>query len=447
MTSEQSTARLLANMNLGFWGMQVGNGLQTANASAIFEGLGAEASQLPLLWLGAPLLGLIVQPLVGELSDRTWSAWGRRQPYFLLGAVVGAVTLIALPLSTQLWQAIVAFWLLQLGLNIAIAPARPFVGDLLPVSDRMLGYSVQGFCVGLGALAASGLPWVLEHGLQLNPSTDTGIPSTILGAYVTGAVVLLGSTLWTFWTVSEPAPHAHADPIAASHDIGEPFKAVIRAIIHMPPVMQQLISVQTLTWAGIYCTFLYLPTAIALHILDAPNRQSSSYVHGVEWAGVCIAFYNLICLGVSFLLPGLCRRWGRVTLHAGCLMCGAVGLVSLGWIHSRYPILLSMIGFGIAWASVLSIPYSLLMDELSEEQSGVYMGVFNMFVTLPQLVMSLGFGWVMKTLLQGDRLWALMLGGIFMGLAAFVMLSVADPSPAPRQTSLTSGDQALITKE
>lgn len=448
-THKQSKWRLLTNMNLGFWGMQVGNGLQTANASAIFEGLGAEASQLPLLWLGAPLLGLIVQPIIGELSDRTWNAWGRRQPYFLAGALLGTVTLIALPLATQLWQAIALFWLLQLGLNVAIAPARPFVGDLLPPETRTLGYSIQGFCVGLGTVTASSLAWALQHGLHLQASTEVGTPPAIVGAYVIGAIILVGSNLWTFWTIDEspPAGADNAESTAQADSFKQSWQAISHALRHMPSIMRQLISVQILTWAGIYCSFLYLPTAIAFNVFDAPNRQSASYVHGIEWAGVCIAFYNLVCLGVSFLLPRLCRRWGRVTVHATCLMCGAIGLVSLGAIHSQYPILLAMIGVGIAWASILSIPYSLLMDELSEEQSGVYMGLFNIFVALPQLLMSLGFGWVMATLLHSDRLWALMLGGGSMGCAALLMLGVSEPAFREQRRGAAMGDRLLATKE
>jgi maltose/moltooligosaccharide transporter len=202
---------------------------------------------------------------------------------------------------------------------------------------------------------------------------------------------------------------------------------IVQAITTMPPIMRQLAGVQALTWAGIYCIFLYLPTAIAINILGVPNRHSPSYAHGVEWAGVCIAFYNLICLGASGLIPSLSRRWGRVTTHATCLLVGGVGLISLLGVHSRYPILLSMVGVGIAWASILSIPYSLLMDDLDEEQSGVYMGLFNGFVTLPQIAMSLGFGWVMGTVLGGNRLWALALGGGLLALAALLMLRISEP--------------------
>jgi maltose/moltooligosaccharide transporter len=434
MTSEHSTSghpsfRLLINMNAGFFGVQVANGLQTANASAIFESLGAEPSQLPLLWLGAPVTGFITQTLIGHLSDRTWSRWGRRQPFFLGGAVLGTGMLLTLIHATALWQAAVLYWILQLALNTNIAPARPFVGDMLPADQHTLGYAIQGFCIGSGAILASGLPWLTEHWLNLTAGGDEGIPQSIQWAYQVGAALLITGTIWTFWRVDEPRP-AIAHPVQhqdLTQSIKEFWTAFGDAVINMPAIMRKLAWVQIFTWIGIYSIFLYLPTAIALNILGASSKQSPEYVHGVEWAGVCIAFYNLICLGVSLMIPTLSRVLGRVTTHVLCLMCGGIGLTSLLFMHDRYPILLSMVGVGIAWASILSIPYALLVDELNENQRGIYMGLFNCFVTLPQIAVSLGFGWLMDAFLQGDRLWALAIGGLSMGVAALFMLRVTDP--------------------
>ncbi|MBD2111481.1 MULTISPECIES: MFS transporter [Cyanophyceae] len=428
MDLEPPSLRLLITMNLGFWGVQIGNGLQTAHASAVFESLGAEASQLPLLWLGAPLMGLLAQPIVGELSDRTVSRWGKRQPYFLGGAVIGAAMLLAMPLATSLIQAVALYWVLQLALNVSVAPSRPFVGDLLSPAHRTLGYSLQGFCIGLGTICAAGLPWILEHVFQLEPVSHMGIPDVIRGAYWVGAAVCLVGSVATFLAVDEPAPQAAAFAEELVEEERPPMLgAIAEAMAELPPMMRQLAAVQALSWAGIYCIFLYLPNAIALNVLASPDRSLTSYSHNVEWAGLCTAFYNLVCLGVSWVIPSLSQRWGRVMVHACCLMAGSVGLLSLLLVHSRYPVLLSMVGLGIAWASILAIPYSLLMDDLAEGQSGVYMGIFNGFITLPQIAMSLGFGWVMKTLLQDNRLWALALGGILLGLAALLMLRVTEP--------------------
>lgn len=443
MDLEPPSLRLLITMNLGFWGVQIGNGLQTAHASAVFESLGAEASQLPLLWLGAPLMGLLAQPIVGELSDRTVSRWGRRQPYFLGGAVIGAAMLLAMPLATSLVQAVALYWVLQLALNVSVAPSRPFVGDLLSPAHRTLGYSLQGFCIGLGTICAAGLPWILEHVFRLEPVSHMGIPDVIRAAYWVGAAFCLVGTLITFWAVDEPAPQAalfHKDQEDEEEGDRLPMLgAIAQAMAELPLMMRQLAAVQALSWAGIYCIFLYLPNAIALNVLATPDRSLTSYSHNVEWAGLCTAFYNLVCLGVSWVIPSLSQRWGRVTVHACCLMAGSIGLLSLLLVHSRYPVLLSMVGLGIAWASILAIPYSLLMDDLAEGQSGVYMGIFNGFITLPQIAMSLGFGWVMKTLLQDNRLWALALGGILLGLAALLMLRV----PEPARTGETAAVSAL----
>lgn len=413
-------------MNLGFWGIQVSNGLQISDASAIFESLGASARQLPILWLGAPVVGLLVQPIIGNLSDQTWSRWGRRQPYFLAGGGVAAIALVFMPNAQQLWLAVVLYWLLQLGLNIGVAPARPFVGDLLPAAQRTRGYAVQSFCIGLGAIIASALPWVLSQLLTFE-KTD-GVPQVIKLAYYLGASLCLGGSLWTFFTVEEPPPPA-ADLAPQPRPL-DSLRFIAESATQMPAVMKKLGWVQFFTWLGIYSIFLYFPTAVAIDILGVTDKQSEAYAHGVEWAGVCIAGYNLVCLGASSLLPILSRRWGRVNLHALCLLCGSAGLISLLLIHSRYPLLLSMVGVGIAWASILSIPYALLMDALPEGKSGVYMGLFNIFVVLPQMVISLGFGWVMGNFLGDDRTLALALGGICIGIAAVLMLRV--PATAPQ---------------
>jgi maltose/moltooligosaccharide transporter len=441
MTVDRPSLPFLFNMNAGFWGVQVANGLQVANASAIFESLGAEANQLPILWLGAPLMGLLAQPVVGHFSDRTWSRWGRRQPYFLGGALVAAAMLLVLPNVANLWLAVTVYWLLQLALNVAIAPARPFVGDLLASDQRTLGYSVQSFCIGLGAITAAAFPWLLEQFFDLGFAGNSEIPRTLQLAYYLGAALILGGTLWTFWRVNEPSPEtfkSKADPDTSAADSGSLFSTLFQAVVSMPSIMRRLAGVQVLTWVGIYTIFLYFPTTVALNILGAADKQSPGYAHGVEWAGICIAFYNLVCLGVSLLIPTLSRWWGRVTTHALCLMAGCLGLFSLLLMDSRYPILLSMVGIGISWASILSIPYALLMDELSEDQSGIYMGIFNGFVTIPQIAMSLGFGWVMRHILDSNRLWALAVGGLFLGLAAVVMLQVPEPIPVSQKSEATA---------
>lgn len=410
-------------MNLGFLGIQVATGLQISNASAIFESLGASTGQIPALWLGAPVAGLIVQPIVGNLSDKTWNRFGHRQPYFLGGAIFAAIALILMVQAAHLWIAVTLYWGLQIALNISIAPARPFVGDLLPPEQRTLGYSVQSFCIGLGTIAASALPWCLNWVFPV--SEASGIPQAIRLAYYIGAGICLSATLWTFFTVQEPNPDDDDTP---QPTLIESLRFIAQSAVHMPLMMRKLGWSQFFTWLGIYSIFLYFPTAVAFDVLGAPDRHSLAYAHGVEWAGICIAFYNFVCLIASGLLPIVSRLWGRVLTHAVSLLCGAIGLISLLSIHSRYPLLLAMIGIGIAWASALSIPYALLFEDLPEGQSGVYMGLFNAFVVFPQIVMSLGLGWLINSVLGCDRIVSLALGGGCLGIAALLMLRVPEAS-------------------
>ncbi|NEQ32744.1 MAG: SLC45 family MFS transporter [Leptolyngbya sp. SIO4C5] len=422
-----SYAQLL-NISLGFWGIQISSGLQTANTSAIFECLGASVSQIPLLWLGAPVLGLLVQPVVGRMSDKTWNRLGRRQPYFLVGAVLSAMTLLLLPNASALWMAAMLHWTLEATTNIAVAPARAFVGDMLPRSQRTLGYALQSLCVGSGAVIAAALPWILSTFFDVSSAAEqAAVPLTIRISYGLGAAMCLSGTLWTFFSVKEPPPaEFETGTLQESEGVGSTLKSIFQAVTSMPLLMRRLAWVQVFTWFGMYCIFLYFPTAVAQNILGATNEDSLRYAHGIEWAGVCIAFYNLVCLLFSLLLPLLSRRLGRVLLHTLCLLCGSAGLVSLLLIHNQYHILIAMTGVGIAWASILSIPYALLMDNLSDSESGIYMGIFNGFVVLPQIIMSLGLGWIMAHLLQGDRLLALTLGGCCMVIAALLMQRVTE---------------------
>jgi maltose/moltooligosaccharide transporter len=257
MQASRPSIRLLLDMSLGFWGVQVANGLQVANASAIFESLGAEASQLPILWLGAPVMGLLAQPIVGHWSDRTWSRWGRRQPYFLGGAMLAAAMLLALPNAPCLWMAVAFYWVLQLSLNIAIAPARPFVGDLLAAEARTLGYSVQSFCIALGAIAAAAFPWLLDQFLELGTVGGSDIPRTLQFAYYFGAGMVLVGTSWTFWQVDETPPEtqpssAADSPDQVTEDADSVWSSLFQALGTMPDIMRRLAGVQILTWLGIY---------------------------------------------------------------------------------------------------------------------------------------------------------------------------------------------------
>ncbi|MDR3763206.1 MAG: MFS transporter [Acidobacteriota bacterium] len=425
------------NMSFGFLGIQFGWGLQMANMSAIYEYLGARADQIPMLWLAAPLTGLLVQPLIGHASDHTWCRLGRRRPYFLAGAVLSSLALLLMPHCSALWMAAGLLWILDASINISMEPFRAFVADLLPDEQRTRGFAMQSLLIGLGAVGASALPWLLGNYFHLGASSaGHAIPPTVRLSFFIGSAAFLGAVLWTILTTQEYPPEdlaafAKARAEAARRGRFERLSAsaseIYTAIREMPRVMRQLAWVQLATWLGLFCMWLYFPVAVAHNVFGA-GQGSEQFTHGVEWAGICFGMYSAVCFVFSFALPGMARALGRKTTHSLCLACGAAGLASVAVIHSPYPLLLSMIGVGIAWASTLAMPYSVLAGALPPERTGVYMGIFNFFIVLPEIAASLGFGWVMNHLLHNNRMAAVVAGGVFLLLAAALMQRVEDNS-------------------
>lgn len=415
----------LWNMSFGFFGIQFGWGLQMANTSSIFEHLGARVHQLPLLWLAAPLTGLMVQPIIGYLSDHTWGLLGRRRPYFLVGAILGSVALILMPNAPSLWVAVGLLWILDTSANISMTPFRSFVGDLLPEEQRTLGFTLQGLFHGLAGVIASALPWVLHHifGVVESQENYHAIPLAIKLSFYIGSLIFIGAVIWTVVTTPEPIP-ANLPSLQQSQKIhtGSPgmITEIWQALQDMPTMMRQLAWVQFCSWFGMFCLFLYFPPAIARNIFGATSEGTLLYSAGIEWAGLCIALYNAVCCLFSFVLPKITQRISLKTTHTLCLASGAVGLCSLLLIHNRYVLLLPMVGIGIAWASMLSLPYAMLINTLPPEKSGLYMGIFNFFIVLPEIVASLGLGWLMVHVFAGNRLAAVVLGGVFMLLAALL---------------------------
>ncbi len=439
----------LWNMSVGFFGIQFGWGLQMANTSAIFEYLGANAHQIPILWLAAPLTGLIVQPIIGNLSDNTWCALGRRRPYFLVGAIFSSIALIGMPNASSLWMAAGTLWLLDTASNVSMEPFRAFVGDLLPAEQRTQGFAMQSLFVGLGAVTASALPWVLSHGLQvISPPESHAIPPSVTLSFYIGAAVFLGTVLWTVCSTTEKPPvdmEAFQQQQHRRLGVLKTLISIKRAIANMPPTMRQLAWVQCFSWLGMYCLFLYFPPAVAHNIFGAVDEDSLRYAEGIEWAGLCMAAYNAVCVGISFALPKIARQIGRRFTHALCLLCGAIGLLSLMFIHDQYLLLASMVGVGIAWASMLAMPYAMLVGSLPPRKGGIYMGIFNFFIVLPEVVASLGFGWVMVNLLHENRLWAVVVGGGSMLIAALLTLRVKEEQAQERspQSSEVASPSAL----
>jgi maltose/moltooligosaccharide transporter len=419
----------IVSMSLGFFGIQFGWNLQLSNMSAIYEYLGANADQLPILWLAAPLTGLIVQPIIGHMSDRTWGRLGRRRPYFLTGAILSSIALLAMPNSSALWMAAGLLWIMDASINISMEPFRAFVADMLPEEQRARGFSMQSLFIGLGASVASALPWLLTNVFHVGGETATGhmIPWPVRLAFYIGAPVFLGAVLWTVVTSKEYPPDDLAEfqrRKAESGGILHNVREIFAAIGEMPSTMRQLAAVQICTWLGLFCMWLYFPPAVARNVFGAPNTNSPLYTEGVEWGGNCFAVYSVVCFLFSFALAPLTRIFGRKLLHALCLLCGAAGLFSVAIIHDKWLLWLSMVGVGIAWSSILSMPYTILAGSIPQEKMGIYMGVFNFSIVLPEITASLGFGWVMNHLLENNRLYAVIAGGGFLVIAAILMQRV-----------------------
>ncbi|HEY0671633.1 MAG TPA: MFS transporter [Longimicrobiales bacterium] len=421
------------NMSFGFLGIQFGWGLQLANMSAVYEKLGARPEEVPLLWLAAPMTGLLVQPIVGVLSDNTWGPLGRRRPYFLIGAVLSSIALFFMPTSTTLWMAASLLWILDASINVSMEPFRAFVADKLNNEQRTAGFVMQSFFIGVGASLANALPLLLRT-LGVEGTTESGIPLTVKYAFQLGAVVFLLAVLWTVLTTREDPP---ADIEAWRRrkaerglGLGHLFGEIAQAVREMPTTMKQLALVQVFTWLGLFSMWMYFVPATARHVFGAVDPQSAEYTRGMEWGGFAFAFYSITCFLVAFALPALARKTSRKTVHAVALICGGLGLLSVYVIHDPYLLLLTMVGVGIAWASILSMPYAILSGSIPAERMGVYMGVFNAFIVIPEICAALGFKPIILALFGPDNprapLYVVMAGGVFLLIAAACVAFVRD---------------------
>ena len=450
LTTEKPAASFwqIWNMSFGFLGIQFGWGLQTANMSAIYEYLGAKPAQIPVLWLAAPMTGLIVQPIIGSMSDRTWGRLGRRRPYFLGGALLASAALLLMPSSSSLWMAAGLLWVLDSCINISMEPFRAFVADLLPERQRGRGFAVQSLFIGMGSVIASALPWILSHGFGVSSQSSAAarIPPAVRYSFYVGAFAFLGAVLWTVLTTQEYPPEdlaAFAAMKARRRGFMHGAREIFDAFVEMPSTMRRLAWVQMCTWLGLFCMGLYFIPAVAHNVFGAADEKSSMYSEGTEWGGLCFSVSSLVTFVAAFALIVASRQIRPKQIHTVCLLCGAVGLLSVGVIHDKYLLLLSMTGIGIATASILSMPYALLASSLPPSRIGVYMGIFNLFIVLPEIAASLGLGWVMSTYLQGNRMYAVVAGGVSMLLAAILMQFVED-SPNIASLPVPGSDEQLI---
>ncbi|MEO6253142.1 MAG: MFS transporter [Ferruginibacter sp.] len=415
----------IINMSVGFFGIQFGWDLQRANMGPIYEHLHANADQIPFLFLAAPLTGLLVQPVIGYMSDRTWHPkFGRRRPYFLIGAIFSTIALVFMPHSSVLWMAAGLLWIMDVFGNVAMEPFRAFVADKLNEKQRTQGFVMQSLMIGLGGSIASALPYIMTNWAGMESTAASGvIPDNVKWSFYVGAFFFLAAVLYTVFTSKEypPPDLGFKEKVQESNrGFGGGVKEIYHAISHMPKKMKILSLVQFFTWPGLFLMWFYYNTAVARNIFHATSETDPLYGEGTNFGGLTLAFYNVVTFAFAFVLPSIANKLGRKLTHSICLLCGAVGLISVAFVENKYMLFGCMTGVGIAWASILSMPYAMLSGVLPENKIGVYMGIFNFFIVLPEIIASLGFGWVMKNVLHNDRLAAVQIGGVLMIIAALL---------------------------
>ena len=423
------------NLSFGFLGIQFGWGLQMANMSPIYKYLGAEDSQIPLLWLAAPLTGFLVQPIIGAMSDRTWGPLGRRRPYFLVGALLSSLALIAMPNSSSIWMAAGLLWILDASINVSMEPFRAFVADKLPEQQRSTGFAMQSFFIGVGAVVAGMLPWILKNWFHVSSETSAAnvIPPNVKIAFYAGAAAFLGAVLWTVFSTKEYPPENLAEfrrQKQAHAGLGNFFAEIVSALKEMPATMKQLALVQFFTWLGLFCMWLHFSNAVPV-VFGTHDEKSELFKRGAEWAGVCYSVKDAVTFLAAFGLMAAARTFDRRKIHSLCLALGGVGLLAVGAIHGEEQknLLLGALALGgVAWASILSMPYAILAGALPATRIGVYMGIFNFFIVLPEILAALTFGPLVKHGLGGNLVHAVMAGGVFLLLAAGLALRVKLPA-------------------
>lgn len=486
------------NMSFGFLGIQFGFALQNANVSRIFQTLGGDVDRLAVYWLAAPLTGLIVQPIVGHYSDKTWGRLGRRRPYLLVGAVLASLALLFMPNSPTLWIAIGTLWIMDASINISMEPFRAFVGDNLPSEQRTGGFAMQSFFIGTGAIVASFLPYAMTNWFGVDNFAPEGIiPPSVKWSFYVGGIVFIGAVVWTVFSSKEYSPDEmkafEAEKIKTNSSVvfnyrpasellnvflrnGSVFLMVgllmnwfvyikglekemyilggglavfgliqfiafllsksnqtknglveiITDMINMPKTMGQMAVVQFFSWFALFAMWIYTTAAVTGHVYGTSDTTSALYNEGANWVGVLFGIYNGFAAIVAFGLPVLARHSSRKLTHSISLIIGGLGLLSFYFISNPNLLLVSMVAIGIAWASILSMPYAILTGSLPANKMGVYMGIFNFFIVIPQILAASILGFLMRRFFDGDAIWALVAGGISMIIAAATVFFVDD---------------------
>jgi maltose/moltooligosaccharide transporter len=425
------SARQIFNMSFGFFGIQFGFALQNANVSRIFQTLGAEIDKIGILWIAAPLTGFLVQPIVGYLSDRTWHPfWGRRRLYFFIGAVCSSIALFLMPQSVELWMAAVLLWVLDASINVSMEPFRAFVGDKLPPSQQTSGFAAQTFFIGLGAVIASLLPYLLTNVFDVpNTAPEGEIPDSVKYSFYAGGVVFLAAVLWTVFTTKENPPEnmdKWREEKKRNTGVFKAFEEIGTGIFKMPKTMLQLAVVQFFTWLAFFSMWIYTTSAIAKNSFGTTDTSSKPFQDAGDWVGIMFMVYNGVSAIAAFLLPVLAKQIGRKYTHMISLIIGGIGLISMFFITDKDMLLVPMVGVGLAWASTLTMPYAMLAQSLPPEKMGFYMGVFNFFIVLPQILAAAILGFFIANVFDNESIYALVIGGVAMILGGLLNVIVKE---------------------
>ncbi|MHB8906031.1 MAG: MFS transporter [Melioribacteraceae bacterium] len=417
-------------MSFGFLGIQFGFALQNANVSRIFETLGASIDEIPILWIAAPATGLIVQPIIGYLSDRTWGKLGRRRPYFLVGAILASLGLIIMPNSPALWVAAGMLWMMDASINISMEPFRALVADILPSDQRTTGFAVQSFFIGTGAIVASALPYIFTNWLGISNTAPQGeIPPSVRYSFYVGAFAFISAVGWTVFRTKEYPPEdieLFERNKIENKGLVKGVIEIFRSFLEMPKTMVQLAFVQFFSWFALFAMWIYSTPAVTHHIYGASDPTSTSYNEGANWVGILFAVYNGFAALTAFLLPWMAKRTSRKTVHMISLIFGGLGLISFYFIKDPDLLLVSELGIGLAWASILSMPYAILAGSIPSDKMGVYMGIFNFFIVIPQITAAAILGFLVRHFMGNEAIYALLAGGVSMFIAALLVMFVND---------------------
>lgn len=429
----------ILSMSMGFLGIQFGFALQNSNASRILQTFGADMEHLSWFWLAAPLTGLIIQPIIGYYSDRTWTRLGRRRPFFLTGAILAAIALLLMPNAGVFAHYLPPMFIgagflmmMDASINVAMEPFRALVGDMLPADQTTQGFSIQTFLIGVGAVVGSWLPYMLAEWFGISKmAPDGGIPDNVVFSFYIGAAVLIFSILWTVFTTKEYSPQQLAE--FQKEEINEEktkFSDIFRDFVHMPKTMRRLGLVQFFSWIALFGMWVFTTPAVAQHIYGVAvgDTHSLAYQDAGNWVGIIFGIYNGVAMIYALFLPMIAGKLGRKLTHSLSLIAGSAGLLSVYFISDPNMLLFSMIGVGIAWGSILAMPYAILAPALPARKMGVYMGIFNIFITVPQIVNGVFGGPIIKRVFDSQAIYALIMSGVFLLIAAVSVLFVHDQS-------------------